>query len=72
MEANGLRAQNFSVESYLEQTCKTRERTYKRKRRFGKMKAIGITFALSMMDRAVIYQVSEVAMEQNQIMQCLR
>ena len=71
MEANDLRAKSFSVESYLEQTCKTREKSYKHKRRFGKMKAIGITFALSMMDCAVIYQVSEVAMEQNQIMQWL-
>ena len=71
MEANDLRAKSFSVENYLEQTCKTREKSYKHKRRFGKMKAIGIPFALSMMDFAVIYQVSEVAMEQNQIMQWL-
>ena len=69
MEANNLRSKNFSVETYLEQSKKAREKANKRKIGLKKFKVLAITFALSMMDCAVIYQVSEIALEQNWIMQ---
>lgn len=71
MKDYSLRAKNFSVENYLEEAKKLRKKSVKSKRKLKKITSIVITFALATLDFAVIYQVNETAMEQNQLMQVI-